>query len=149
MTLKHEKISDQLEEILAKNIDAEKGYRKAAENAINGSLKAYFGNRANSRQTFNEELKRQMSIKYLDINVDGSFTGTVHRAWMDVKSFFSADNDESMLEEAIRGEKAAIDEYEEVLEDAILPPIIASLFSKQLTQIREDLNNIKSMEDFK
>lgn len=149
MSTQHEKLSDQLEEILEKNRDAEKGYRKAAENADNSSLKAYFMNRANDRKTFNAELNREIATSYKDIDADGTFSGTVHRAWMDVKSFFSADDDESMLEEAIRGEKASVDEYEEVLEDANLPPSIATLVRKQKNQIQKDLMNVKSMEDFK
>lgn len=54
---------------------------------------------------FNAQLKREMVVNYKEIDDEGSFTGTMHRVWMDVKALFSADNDESMLEEAIRGEK--------------------------------------------
>jgi len=66
---------------------------------------------------------------------------------MDVKSFFSGDNDESMLEEAIKGDKAAVDEYEEVLEDETLPISVADVIREQLIKIRTDLNKVKSMED--
>lgn len=66
---------------------------------------------------------------------------------MDVKSFFSGDNDESMLEEAIRGDKEAVEEYEEVLEDSNIPTSIASLIREQKMKIRTDLNKIKSLED--
>lgn len=149
MNTRHEKLSDQLQEILQKNVDAEKGYRKAAENAENGSLKAYFQNRANDRSTFNGELKRELVTSYNDIDDDGTFTGTMHRAWMDVKAFFSADDDESMLEEAIRGEKASVEEYEDVLKNTDLPTSIATLVSKQKNHIQQDLNNVRSMEDFK
>jgi uncharacterized protein (TIGR02284 family) len=48
-------------------------------------------------KTFGEELDK-----------GGSVTGAAHRTWMEVKYWFSADDDESMLEEAIRGEKAAL-----------------------------------------
>lgn len=149
MSTRHEKLVDQLEEILEKNRDAVKGYTKAAENATNGSLKAFFQDRARDRKTFNSDLKRELVANYDDIDDDGSFTGTIHRAWMDVKSFFSADDDESMLEEAIRGEKASVDEYEDVLEDSDLPPSIATMLRQQKMKIQEDLNRVKSMEDFK
>lgn len=74
---------------------------------------------------------------------------TDHRAWMDVKAFFSADDDESMLEEAIRGEKASVEEYNDVLEDKELPASIVALVRKQKNQIEKDLNEVKSMGDFK
>ena len=66
---------------------------------------------------------------------------------MDIKAFFSADNDESMLEEAIRGDKAAVEEYEDVLDDKDLPANVASVIREQLIKIRTDLNKVKSMED--
>lgn len=147
METKYEKRVDQLQEILEKNRDAEKGYRKAAENADSLSLKSYFENKAREREQFNTSLKREMIANYDTIDDEGSFTGSIHRAWMDVKAFFSGDNDESMLEEAIRGDKAAIEEYEEVLEDTSLPNPIANLIREQKTKIRTDLNKIKSMED--
>jgi len=147
METKYEKLVDQLEEILEKNRDAEKGYRKAAENSDSASLKSYFENKAHERAHFNNSLKSKMVANYDDIDDDSSFTGSIHRAWMDVKAFFSGDNDESMLEEAIRGDRAAVEEYEEVLEETALPPAIATLIREQKTKIRTDLNKIKSMED--
>ena len=147
MSTTYEKIVDQLEEILEKNNDAVKGYSKAAENANDSRLKAYFTKKSSDRKIFNNALKREMVANYDEIDDDGSFTGTIHRAWMDVKSFFSGDNDEAMLEEAIKGDKAAVEEYEEVLKDANLPPSIAQLVREQEIQIRTDLNKIKVLED--
>ena len=94
-------------------------------------------------------MKRELVANYDDIDDDGTFSGTVHRTWMDIKAFFSGDNDESMLEEAIRGDKSAVEEYEEVLEDATLPASIATLLRSQQMKIRTDLNKIKSLEDLK
>ncbi|WP_027126859.1 ferritin-like domain-containing protein [Gelidibacter mesophilus] len=149
MSTRHDKLVDQLEEILEKNRDAEKGYKKAAENAKNPSLKTFFADRARDRASFNAQLKREMVVNYDDIDDEGSFTGTIHRAWMDVKALFSADNDESMLEEAIRGEKASVEEYEEVLKDSNLPASIATIVRQQKMKVQEDLAKVKSMEHFK
>src|SRR5665811_384702 len=123
MSTKHEEMVDQLEEILEK--------------------------KSRERKTFNESLKRELVANYDDIDDDGTFSGTIHRTWMDIKAFFSGDNDESMLEEAIRGDKSAVEEYEEVLEDATLPASIATLLRTQQIKIRTDLNKIKSLEDLK
>lgn len=149
METKHEKLVDQLEEILEKNRDAEKGYVKAAENADSPNLKAFFRRKASERKEFNESLKRELVTSYDEIDDDGSFSGTMHRTWMDIKSFFSGNDDESMLEEAIRGDKAAVEEYEEVLEDKTLPASVATVIRNQHMKIRTDLNNIKSLEDLK
>jgi uncharacterized protein (TIGR02284 family) len=137
-----------LEEILEKNRDAQKGYAKAAENAESPQLQAYFRRKATDRMQFNESLKRELVATYDEIDDDGSFTGTIHRAWMDVKALFG-NNDKSMLQEAIRGDKAAVKEYEEVLEDEALPMEVATIVREQQMKIRTDLNNIKSLEDLK
>ena len=76
-----------------------------------------------------------------------SFASKAHRSWMDIKNFFSADNEEAMLEEAIKGEKAAVNTYEEVLEETNLPPSTETLLTQQKNQIVSGLNNIKRLED--
>jgi hypothetical protein len=68
---------------------------------------------------------------------------------MDVKSLFSKDNEESMLEEAIRGEKASIEEYNEVLNETSLPTSTKSILTIQKNTIINGLSNIKSLEDLR
>lgn len=145
----NDKLVDVLEEILEKNRDAEKGYKKAAENADSVSLKGYFAKKSTERASFCADLKHEMTVAYEDFDDDGSFTGTMHRAWMDIKNFFSADSDEAMLEEAIKGDKAAVEEYEEILNNNALPAAIATLVRNQMVKIRTDLNNIRTLEDLK
>lgn len=147
MEIKSRKMVDRLQEILEKNSDAEKGYRKAAENADSNNLQAYFMRKSEERKSFNRELKDELVAAYEEIDEDGSFTGTMHRAWMDIKAFFSAKNDRSMLEEAIRGDKTAVEEYQEILKDTALPIRVARIISNQLMKINTDLDNIKTLED--
>ena len=64
-----------------------------------------------------------------------------------MKALFSLDDEESMLEEAIRGEKAAIEEYEDVLEDTSLPSTTATILRSQKEAIKNGLSNIKILED--
>ncbi|GAL72336.1 hypothetical protein JCM19302_3614 [Jejuia pallidilutea] len=66
---------------------------------------------------------------------------------MDVKALFSFDNEESMLEEAIRGEKAAISEYEDIINDKSVPESTKSLLISQKNQIENGLSKIKVLED--
>jgi len=147
MSTEHEKIVDQLEEILEKNRDAEKGYSKAAENAESPDLKSYFQRKSSERKDFNALLKSKMLTAYDEIDDGGSFTGTIHRTWMDVKALFSGDDDEAMLEEAIKGDKAAVDEYEEILEEGNLPVDIAECIQNQKVKIQKDLADANKLEN--
>ncbi|WP_149276240.1 ferritin-like domain-containing protein [Pareuzebyella sediminis] len=147
METKSKKLVDQLEEILEKNRDAQKGYAKAAENAESHSLQSYFNRKSSERKSFNDALRAELVATYDEIDDDGSFTGTIHRTWMDIKNFFSGNSDEAMLEEAIRGDKASVEEYEEVLKDTALPMRVSTLIRDQNMKIRTDLNKIRSLED--
>ena len=140
-------IEDSLNDSIQKNEDAIKGYEKAAENAENIGLQSYFQNKSIERQNFLIELKASAPALETRDDKDGSATGSMHRAWMDVKAFFSGDNDESMLEEAIRGDKAAVEEYNEVLADTSLPTEAAAIIRRQRDWINQDLEKIKTMED--
>lgn len=140
-------LKSQLSEILEKNIDAVKGYLKASENSQNAQLKSFFIRKSNEREDFNAKLKRELFNAYNTSEESGSFSGDIHRAWMDVKAFFTGNSDEAMLEEAIRGDEAALEEYNEVLENELLPVSVGSIIREQRVKIQLDLSQVKSLED--
>ena len=142
-----QEVGEKLNALLEKTYDAEKGFKKAAENIENNSLKIYFNRKAEERYTFGHELKKEIKSFNQDVDKGGSLTGTAHRAWMDVKSLFSLDDEESMLEEAIRGEKASIEEYNDVLKETSLPSSTKDVLESQKATIETGLYNIKSLEE--
>ena len=144
-----DEVGEKLNELLEKTYDAEKGFKKAAENTENVSLKSYFENKAKQRYDFGHELKNEIKSFGQEIDKGDSVAGKAHRAWMDVKALFSSDDAEAMLEEAIRGEKAAIEEYDDVLEDTSLPSTTATILRSQKDAIQNGLSNIKMLEDIK
>lgn len=147
METTNEKVYKEIREILEKNRDAEKGYAKAADKAESTVLKSYFTKKSNDRREFNAKLVRELQTAYTDFDPNGSFAGNIHRAWMDVKALFSMDNDEAMLEEAIRGDKAAIDEYDDVLDKFNLPTGLRYLLSEQREKIQMEVDQNKTLED--
>lgn len=142
-----DKLGNKLNELLEKNYDAEEGFKKASENAKHVGLKSYFSNKAQERYNFGHEIKSELKNFGKEPDKGGSVTGSAHRTWMEVKSWFSADNDESMLEEAIKGEKASVDEYRDVLNDTALPGSTKQLLETQKNTIEHGLTNIKRLED--
>jgi len=148
MTTKQNKLTDYLSSIIEKNEDAVKGYKKAAEHADQLRLQNYFNNKSSERQGFLNDLQANISKHGMnDFDDSGSTKGAMHRSWMDVKALFSANDDEAMLEEAQRGDEAAVEEYESILNDNILPESTSMIIREQVVQIRKDLNKIKSLED--
>ena len=147
MKTPNREILEELEEILEKNTDAQKGYSKAADKTKHKGLSSYFKRKALERMNFNSELRREIKASYSDFDEDGSFSGTIHRAWMDVKSLFSANDAESMLEESIRGDKAAIEEYNDVLEEKRISSSLMNLLMRQRDKIQADISKNKTLED--
>lgn len=126
-----EKISNKLNELLEKNYDAEKGYLNSAENVESSNLKIFFKNRASERSQFAKELRTEI-LSYGQIpEDDGSFKGAMHRNWMSLKSLFSTNDEEAILEEALRGEKASLEEYKEILKEDAFAPSTRKMLEQQ------------------
>ncbi|MFD1163663.1 MULTISPECIES: ferritin-like domain-containing protein [Hwangdonia] len=142
-----EEIGDKLNDLLEKTYDAEKGFKKAADKVDNAALKSYFKQKAQERYGFGHELKSEIKTFGQDVDKGGSLKGSAHRTWMDVKALFSSDNEESMLEEAIRGEKSAIEEYSDVINETSLPMSTKSILESQKNKIENGLSKIKTLED--
>ncbi|MBU2997724.1 PA2169 family four-helix-bundle protein [Cellulophaga baltica] len=142
-----QEVGEKLNGLLEKTYDAEKGYKKASENTDNKVLKDFFAKKSSQRYDFGYQLKNEIASYGQKIENGGSITAATHRAWMDVKAFLTSDNEESMLEEALRGEKAAIEEYKNVLAETALPKSTSDILNQQLSQIQLDLSKEKVMEN--
>ncbi|MFS4417745.1 ferritin-like domain-containing protein [Maribacter sp. 2307ULW6-5] len=141
-------IENRLKDLMSKNEDAVKGFKKAADNAKDKGVKAFFERRAKQRALFLKTFRN--AAPDLDLGstaLEGSAAGQMHRAWMDVKSFFTADDDEAMLEEAVRGDKAAVEEYNDVLTETMVPQRLKEIIREQRDEIKNDLETSKILED--
>ena len=139
-------VSSKLNSLLEKNYDAERGYKLAAEKVKREDLKQFFVQRAQERYEFGHELKSE--IRNFGENPDkgSSLAGDAHRSWMNLKASLSSDKDESVLEEAIRGEKAAVEEYEDILKESEIPASTGNILMKQKNAIVASLNEVKTLE---
>lgn len=135
-----EKISNRLNELLIKNYDAEKGYLNSIDNVDSDRLKMFFKRRASERSKFAKELRTEI-LQYGEVPEDsGSLKGTMHRNWMTLKSTFSSNDEEAVLEEAIRGEKASLEVYNDLIKERDLPPSIDALLVKHKNAIQSAIN---------
>jgi len=142
-----EEISNKLNELLVKNYDAEKGYLNAMSNVDDKNLKIFFKRRASERSQFAKELRTEI-LRYGETPEDsGTFKGTVHRNWMSLKSALSSNNEEKILEEAIRGEEASLEEYDKLMKENNLPPTIDELIFRHRNAIQAAINTEKVHEE--
>ena len=142
-----EKISNKLNELLEKNYDAEKGYLNALENVNSPRLKIFFKNRASERSLFAKNLRTEI-LSYGQIpENDGSFKGAMHRNWMTLKSLFSTNDEEAILEEALRGERASLEEYKEILKEDAFAPSTRKMLEEQQQKIQAAINLLMLKEE--
>ena len=141
-----EKMSNNLNELLTKNYDAEAGYKLATEKVKSENLKKFFTRRAKERYDFGHQLKNEITSYGETPDKGTSFKGDAHRAWMNLKSAVSSNNEETILEEAIRGEKAALEEYNEILSEPNLPPTTESILTIQRDNVKNALEEVKTFE---
>ncbi len=143
----HKKIVNNLQDLLKKNYDAQKGFTKAMKDTKNSKLKSFLKQQAAQRGRFTNELTQEIRNLNEQPKDSGSFTGDLHRAWINIKSTVSGNKDEAVLEECIRGEKASWKEYNEKLEKENFPPNISKVIQKQASEIHDTVSKVKKLED--
>ncbi len=135
-----------LQGLLEKNYDAEKGFKNAVTNANDQNLKEFLKTQSARRNRFATELDNEIRSLNVEPKESGSTTGTLHRKWMDIKSSLSGNDDEAVLEECIRGEKASEEEYRETLNKNNFPPQIENVLNNHLNEIQTTLSQVKTLE---
>lgn len=144
-------IKKDLKHVIVRNIDAKKGYEKAADKVRNPSLENAFRQQATQRFEFASELENNANVfgsrdlRNLDLD-DSSFKGDMHRTWMDVKTAFSSDKDEAIVEECIRGEKAALEDYNELLRDNAIASPAREAITRQRDTVQQCINELTTLE---
>lgn len=145
-----QEIESRLKDVVEKNEDSIKGFKKAADHAKELGTKSYFEQKALERKRFNKQLRNATpALELGNKEIEGSTKGAIHRSWMDVKALFSGDNDESMLQEAVRGDKAAIAEYNEVMGHVMVPHRVKEILQEQKEVIQNDLETSEILENFR
>src|SRR5690606_32036955 len=88
-----------------------------AEKVDSAELKELFMNYAQQRYDFGHQVKDEIRKLGGEIEKGDSIASKVHRAWMDLRAAFAANDDSAIIQEAIRGEKNALSHYEYSLEE--------------------------------
>lgn len=136
-----------LNSLLVKNYDAVKGYKHALKDAKDERLKAYFKKQAAQRSQYANQLDETLRKLNATPLEEGSTAAALHRTWMDFKKVLSSKDDHLVLEECIRGDKAAVKEYQEVLDSKYYLDEFKALVSQQMGGIEKTLRTIKKLED--
>ncbi|SFC10010.1 PA2169 family four-helix-bundle protein [Zunongwangia sp. SCSIO 43204] len=141
------KIANALQELLEKNCDAEQVYKDGLNDTEDNLLKDFILTQAKQRARFAKELERELyQIDHLPA-ASGTLQGTLQRTWMDLKTIFSKNKDEIILEECLKGEKESAEEYERAIAQYNFSEDVLRVLNGQLDEINYTLTKISSIKD--
>src|ERR1700760_4765905 len=140
---------DTLNELIEINNDRTAGFEKAIADtkAPNMDLKNIFWKYAHKARQFSQELTSLVSSEGGDAETGTSASGSLHRAWIDVKAIFGASDREGILNEAERGEDAIKKAYQQALSEGELRGEAQNTVSTEAQQINAAHDRIKALRD--
>lgn len=144
-----EKSIDTLNDLIEINNDRVAGFEKAIADIKdeNADLKELFQDYTAQSREFSQELTAIVAANGADAETGSSASGSLHRAWIDVKALFGGSDRESILSEAERGEDAIKKAYRNALSDGELSGEAYEKVSAQAQDINAAHDRIKALRD--
>ena len=145
-----EKSVEVLNDLIEINNDRIDGFDRASKELgeSDADLKAVFEKFASDSRRNVQELSAAVGQAGGEVETGNTATGTIHRAWLDVKATFTGHDRHSILEECERGEDAIKKAYREALSpDNGLSPQFSQLVALQQEAINEGHDSIKALRD--
>lgn len=140
-----EKLIDELNLLILKNIDASRGFLAAAYNISLHPLKEIFINCSTQRYTFAEELQDRVK------SLGGEPTGEINYPhlgkglWADMSLAINSDSEETILDTCISGEQNILQDYDFLL-DSNLSDKLDSIIEIQRNVVSDTVQMIKMLE---
>ena len=136
-----------LNELVETLKDGQKGYADAMTDVEDTNLKETFKKYAAQRAEYITEIEDQMFKLNLKPEEESSVTGTVHRAWIDLKAALTSKDSKAVLNECERGEDYAKKAYQTALKAQDLPANVKSVIEKQYQGVTAAHDDIKALRD--
>lgn len=126
--------------------DGEQGFRESAQRLQSASLRSQFLSYSEQRARFAAELQKEVTQIGGVPETTGSTSGSLHRGWIGLKSMVTGSDDHAVLEEAERGEDAAVKSYRDALAKD-LPRDIQQTIERQYNDILAAHSQVRALRD--
>jgi len=148
--IKNEEIVEDLNELVKINNDRIQGYMKALEDTEDTQLDHLFNEMILQSQKFRSQLADH--IVRIDGHAVSDATSTdisskIHRAWIDIKSAITGKDRDTVLSSVTFGESAAVEAYEEAIEEDHIPAYIKEDLTKQLSELKEARAKMEALKE--
>ncbi|GAB3332383.1 PA2169 family four-helix-bundle protein [Larkinella ripae] len=128
-------ILNRLNTLLTRTRDGERGYQEAAENVKDTELKSLFLAQSRQRGEYATEIDREIRALGGDPETSTSLAADLHRAWINIKTTFTGNDDKAVVQECKRGDGQALDDYQEILQSTNLMASTRELLLRQKERI--------------
>ncbi len=144
------KLTDVLNDLIKITNDRTKGYVNAAEESgsIDVDLQAVFNKMADQSRKFAAALTSEVGKLGGEPATGTSASGSIHRAWLDVKGTFTGKNRQAILDSCEFGEDAAQKAYRTALgSDAEISADTRQIITDQQESLKTSHDTIKKLRD--
>jgi uncharacterized protein (TIGR02284 family) len=145
-TLDRADVVNVLNDLIETCKDGEYGFKQCAEQARTADIKSTLTSRATDCASGAAELQSLVSTYGGTPEQGGTAAGAMHRGWVSVRAALTSKDDLAVLEEAERGEDAALKKYRNAAA-ANLPSDVKSIVQKQLQGTQRNHDQIKALRD--
>lgn len=138
---------DILSDLILINNDRYEGYKKAAEETTDPSLRELFTNYSNQSKKFNVELRNLFpEFRNQPDRSETTLSGKLHRVWMDIKAGVASEDRHSILSSCEFGEDVALGTYKEAFDEDLGNDLRMAIMS-QKQEIQDAHNHIRTLRD--
>jgi uncharacterized protein (TIGR02284 family) len=129
--------------------DGQEGFRQASEAVKDSHLKQLFSEYSLQRAKFAGELQNfVIQLGEPEPEKTSSTAGALHRAWINLKSAITSQDDHAILAECERGEDSAVAEYKKAMEeDSRLSAPMRETVSRQYQDVKAAHDRVKALRD--
>ena len=124
----------QLKDLSRTAIDGQKGFKTAADLAVSSELKARFAEKSAERGSFAQQIQDKLRQMGEPVDEKGSLKAAAGRAWMDLTTAVSKNDDKAVLGAVKSGEEKALEEYRDALKKE-LPQDVRKVVERQTQSI--------------
>ncbi len=128
--------------------DGQEGFKQAAEAVKDSQVKTTLNELSMQRSKFAGELQSAVvGLGESDPENTSSTAGALHRAWINMKSAVTSQDDHAILAECERGEDSAVAEYKKAMESGKLMSPERDIVSRQYTDVKASHDKVKALRD--
>ncbi len=145
----NQKVAEVLNDLIQINNDRINGYERALKELKDNDedLKDIFIGYIDESRDLRNALGTEVEVLGVKMDEGTTSSGKIYRAWMDVKTLFTGNDRQTVLNNCEYGEDAAQKAYKSALGTENLPAYIFALINRQKDALKKSHDEIKALRD--